>query len=320
MDVRMRKWADDRGYQIAWGSAETVERARTAVVVRRESGELDAAFYDDHIEELLDSDGSPRGETVIAVAVPRPAHRVAFEIGGSRFDALLPPTYVRYRETFEEVRKDLAANVLAGAHVERLVAPIKTVAAMLGLVRYGRNNITYAEGIGSYLQLCGYVTDAKLVIPEDAPARRPQLLPECDGCTICRATCPTRAIEEDRVLIRAERCITLANENPGEWPTFVPPRAHHCLLGCLRCQRSCPANSKLEIADSGVFFSADETARLFDGDGPADDKTENGIHAKLVRLDQVNARPVLGRNLRTLLDARRAVDKRTGRDCNVECR
>ena len=46
------------------------------------------------------------------------------------------------------------------------MAPIKTVAAMLGLVRYGRNNIAYADGIGSYLQLCGYITDARLAIPE----------------------------------------------------------------------------------------------------------------------------------------------------------
>jgi epoxyqueuosine reductase len=304
MDVRLRKWADDRGYRIAWGPAEVVERARTEVVSRRERGELDAAFYDDHIEELLDNDLSPSGETVIAVAVPRPAHRVAFEIGSSCFDALLPPTYVHYRQTFEEVRKDLAENGLSGSRVERLVAPIKTVAALLGLVRYGRNNITYAEGIGSYLQLCGYITDAKLAIPEDASARGPRLLPECDGCNVCLATCPTKAIEEDRVLIRAERCITLANENPGEWPTFAPPRSHHCLLGCLRCQRSCPANPKLRITHSGVRFSADETARLLDGDEAADDRTEYGIRTKLADLDQSNARPVLGRNLRALLEAR----------------
>jgi len=253
---------------------------------------------------LMDSDVSPRGKTVIAVAVPRPAHRVAFDLGTSPFEALLPPTYVRYRETFDEVRRDLAVNVLGGARVERLVAPIKTIAAMLGLVRYGRNNITYAEGIGSYLQLCGYIIEARLPESHSARARGPKLVPECKGCTVCLSTCPTTAIGEDRVLLRAERCITLANENPGEWPAFVPPRSHHCLLGCLRCQRSCPANPKLEIAATGVRFSAEETARLLDGDAPSDDHTERGIRSKLVQLDQVNARPVLGRNLKALLDAR----------------
>jgi epoxyqueuosine reductase len=304
MNERLQNWADDRGYQIAWGPAEVVERAREAIVARHEGGELDMAFYDDNIEELIASDGSPGGETVIAVAVPRPAHRVAFDLGTSRFDALLPPTYVRYRETFEEVRRDLAVNVLGGARVEHLVAPIKTVAAMLGLVRYGRNNITYAEGVGSYLQLCGYIIEAQLPASDSARTHEPRLLPECEGCTVCRSTCPTGAIEEDRVLLRAERCITLANENPGEWPAFVPPRSHHCLLGCLRCQRSCPANPKLEIAATGVRFSTEETARLLDGDAPSDDHTERGIRSKLVQLDQVNARPVLGRNLKALLDAR----------------
>jgi len=319
MDKILRSWAGKRGYRVAWGPAEAVDMAREAVLACRDGGGLDGEFFHDHIEELFDPDDSERGETVVVVATPRPAHRVAFNLGGSRFDALLPPTYVDYRRTFENVREDLAANVLPGARVERLVAPIKTVAALLGLVRYGRNNITYAEGMGSYLQLCGYTTDAQLAIPEDALAQRPRLLPECDGCTVCLATCPTGAIEEDRALLRAERCLTLANENAGGWPTFAPPRAHHCLLGCLRCQRSCPANPKLEIADTGVCFSAAETASLLDGDKSTDGHTENGIRFKLARLDQTNARPVLGRNLRALVDARRVVDKPSGRDCNVEC-
>jgi len=308
MDKRLRNWAGQRGYRVAWGPGEVVEMARAAIVARRDGGELDADFYDDHIEELLDADDPGGGDTVIVVAMPRPAHRVGFDIGGSRFDALLPPTYVGYRQTFEDIRKDLAANALPGARVEQLVAPVKTVAAMLGLVRFGRNNITYAEGIGSYLQLCGYTTDAQLAASDGALVQGPGLLPECDGCTVCLATCPTNAIEEERVLIRAERCITLANENPGEWPTVVPPRSHHCLLGCLRCQRSCPANPKLRITNSGVCFSADETASLLDGGEPAVGYIENGINAKLACLAQTNARPVLGRNLRALLDARTAAE------------
>ena len=67
---------------------------------------------------------------------------------------------------------------------------------------------------------------------------------------------------KDRVLLHAERCLTYINENPGPWPTFVPTRAHHCLLGCLLCQRSCPANSKLPIESTGVAFSREETEAL----------------------------------------------------------
>jgi len=301
----LQNWADDRGYRVAWGPTEVVLRARAEIDARRESGELDADFCRDQLEFLFESDGVGPDETVVVVALPRPAHRVGFDLGDTRLDALLPPTYLRYRRTFEEVRQDLAVNGLPGASVEHLTAPLKTVAKMLGLVRYGRNNIAYAEGIGSYMQLCGYLTDAALPVSADRVGERPDLLPECEDCTICRSACPTKAIADDRVLLRAERCITLANENPGAWPDSLPARAHHCLIGCLLCQRACPANPKLRIDDTGVCFSADESRTLIDGDRPADSHAENGIRSKLAWLGQPGIEPVLGRNLRALLERRR---------------
>ena len=302
----LKEWADERGYRVGWGPAEVVRRAREAIRDRRDSDELDADFYREQLDFLFNEDERGAGETVVVVAIPRPAHRVGFEIGDGRFDALLPPTYLRYRATFEEVRQDLAAYGLPGAQVEHLTAPLKTVATMLGLVRYGRNNIAYAEGIGSYIQLCAYTTDAELPIREEQPVNGPELLAECDDCTICQLVCPTKAIDGDRVLLRAERCITLANEYPGEWPDAISSRAHHCLIGCLLCQRACPANPKLVIDDAGVCFSADETRSLMGSDGPADSHAENGIRAKLAVLGQPQFEPVLGRNLRALLDRRRA--------------
>jgi len=300
----LQKWADDRGYRVAWGPTEVLRRARAELLNRRESGELDTDFCREQIEYLFEPDEAGREATVVVVAMPRPAHRVGFELGDGRIDALLPPTYLRYRATFEEVRQDLTENGLPGARVEHLTAPLKTVATLLGLVRYGRNNIAYARGIGSYLQLCGYLTDAQLPIPEDPVLEKPELLPECDDCTRCRAACPTKAINEDRVLLSVERCITLANENPGPWPESIPRRAHHCLVGCLSCQRACPANPKLRIEDTGVCFSASETRSLIDGDPAAVKQTERGIRAKLAALGQPGIEPVLGRNLRALVDRR----------------
>jgi hypothetical protein len=82
-------------------------------------------------------------------------------------------------------------------------------------------------------------------------------------------------------------------------------RAHHCLIGCLLCQRVCPANPKLHTVDAGVCFSADETVALIDRDPFADRRAENGARAKLAALGQPGIEPVLGRNLRALLDQRR---------------
>ena len=146
--------------------------------------------------------------------------------------------------------------------------PLKSLAARLGLVRYGRTNVTYAPGFGSYLQLFGYLTDAALPASRRVAAVRARAAARVRGCSVCLAACPTGAIGEDRVLLHGERCLTVVNENPGEWPGWIPPSAHNCIIGCLLCQRPCPANPELPVERTGVVFTAEETEALL-GDGGA---------------------------------------------------
>jgi epoxyqueuosine reductase len=239
----------------------------------------------------------PQARSVVMIAKPRAAHLVRFDLragGGGMLEAILPPTYHRYRTVFEEVRQDLALYGLPGAHLEPLQGPHKAVAARLGLVRYGKNNVTYVPGTGSYHQLCGYVTDA--VLAPGAPPAGSELLPDCRDCRKCLEACPTRAIREEPMLLRAERCLTQANENPGPWPEWVPGRAHHCLVGCLICQRVCPANPKLAFEDTGIAFSAAETESLLDGSS----RPQAGLLGKLEPLVADYLWGVLGRNLAAL--------------------
>jgi epoxyqueuosine reductase len=299
MIERLQQWAGSHGYRVAWGPGAVIREVQDEIEARAESDELDPGFYSAEVAAVTASDCQD-GDTVVVIARPAPAHRVSFELGDRRLDTILPPTYFRYRPTFEEVRQDLARNGLPGARIEHLMVPLKAVAARLGLVRYGRNNVTYAPGIGSYLQLCGYVTDAPLPMKSKAPGR-PQLLDECDGCTTCRSACVAGAIADDRLLLHAERCLTFANESPGEWPSWIPGRMHHCLLGCLACQRACPVNPRLPVEETGLCFSAEETQAILAGD-EAESRTESGIRNKLAWLGQPYAEPVLGRNLRALLD------------------
>lgn len=302
----LQQWAIRRGYQVAWGLPTARAAAGEDVLSRRRSGELDAAFFEANLAGFDAGDPPPWGgpAMVVVVVMPRPAHIVVFSVGGGSVEAVFPPTYVRYQPLFEEVRQDLQQHGLPGARVERLNVPLKSLAARLGLVRYGRNNVTYAAGLGSYFQLFGYFTDAALPLPAGWQPRQPELLPECEDCPICAAACPTGAIGEDRVLLHGDRCLTFVNENPGPWPDWVPPSAHNCILGCLHCQRPCPANPDLPIESTGVVFTAEETGALLkatsDHEGPAWD----GVHAKLEQLGQPAQEPVLGRNLRALLKAR----------------
>jgi len=294
-------WAKARGYRVAWGPAEVAGDAASEVEGRRRSGELDEGLFEAELATVVAAGKQAAAGTVVVVAVPRPAHRVHFELDGGLTAALLPPTYVRYRAVFEDVRQELARDGLPGARVEHLTAPLKATAARLGLVRYGRNNVTYVPGAGSYIQLCGYLTDAPLPPLEEPVRRRPSLLDECERCGACVGVCPTKAIGDERVLMSAQRCLTYANEVPGGWPAFVPDWAHTCLLGCLECQAVCPVNPELTVEETGLVFSAAETRALLVEDDGGDARAESGIALKMAWLGQPYAEPVLGRNLRALL-------------------
>ncbi len=296
----LQRWAAERGYQVAWGGVEIVREVQAEIRQRHATQQLDDHLFQSVLSIIASEANRLNGASVVVVGKPRPAHLVSFDLGGKHQEAILPPTYFRFRSTFEGVRQDLASHGLPGARVDLITAPLKAVAARLGLVRYGRNNIAYAPKIGSYLQLCGYVTDQHLPATGTG-SDAPQLLPECADCTICRAACPTGAIADDRIQLRAERCLTLANENSGVWPDWVPRRSHHCLLGCLLCQRACPANPELPISTTAVNFSRDETAILLSGSS-VDWSGKSGIRAKLAWLGQSDAESVLGRNLRALID------------------
>lgn len=301
---RLQEWAAQRGYRVAWGSGSVVESVRREIVKRRSGFEFDERFFEHELKSIVGNESDSMGGSVVIIAKPCPAHAVRFEVDGKNFDALLPPTYFRYRATFEDVRMDLAGNGIPGVQIEYLTAPLKATASRLGLVRYGRNNISYVAGFGSYMQLCGYWANVSLAPMEEAGTAVASLLPQCENCGICSSVCPTDAISEDRVLIRAERCLTFLNENPGDWPDWVSPRAHNCLLGCLECQRACPANPELPIDYTGLSFSAAETRLLLSDESIADDRAESGIRMKLAWLGQPYVESVLGRNLRALTQSR----------------
>ncbi len=305
MGDTLERWAAERGYHVGWGPPSVLAVAREDVLSRRRSGELDSDFFAANLAEF-ESHRQPwdGARAVVVVVMPRPAHQVAFTVGGREVDVVFPPTYVRYRQLFEEVGDDLRAHGLPGARVERVDVPLKSLAMRLGLVRYGRTNVTYDPDFGSYLQLFGYVTDAPLPVAPDWRPRPPELLAECEDCSVCLASCPTGAIVPERVLFRGERCLVAVNENPGEFPAWVPASAHNAIVGCLRCQRPCPANPELPVERTGVVFTAQETEELLGGCAGGDGPIWDVIRAKLDRLGRVHEEPVLGRNLAALLGAR----------------
>ena len=301
----VRGWAKKRGYRVGVGGVSLLTEVRDSLQRRRESGEIDADFYRENLDVFTYLDGvsleNPR--SVIIVAVPAPAHILTFIVGDKKIETILPPTYLRYRKRFGEVRDDLAKALGgSGYRVELLNAPLKALGNRLGLLSYGRTNVGYIEGLGSYFQLVGLVSDMPIDPEGLPPAPTEKLLPRCEKCRICAAACPTGAIDRERILLHAEKCYTLFSESLRPIPESLKPPSPKCLIGCLRCQELCPENKGLLRHESApVSFDAEETEAFLGikpaADGPALDRAL----AKFRKLGLTEGLPVFRRNLTLLL-------------------
>ena len=301
----VKEWAKTRGYRAAVESVSLLEEVRNGLRKRREAGEIEAGFYRDNLDIFTYLGGVPleNPRSVILVAVPLPAYVLAFTVGDKRIETILPPTYVRYRKTFAEVRDNLAATLLgSGFRVELLNAPLKALANRLGLLSYGRNNVGYIDGLGSYFQLVGLVSDLPFEEKKMPPRPAEKLLPRCEKCRICAAACPTGAIEKERILLHAEKCYTLFSESPNPIPENLNPPSPKCIIGCLRCQELCPENKGLLRHESAsVSFDAEETEAFLGMKPEADGRALDRVQAKFKELGLSEGLPVFRRNLERLL-------------------
>ncbi|MDD5565160.1 MAG: hypothetical protein PHQ91_15710, partial [Thermoanaerobaculaceae bacterium] len=127
MREELTRWAAERGYLVAWGPLELATAVQDEVARLGASGVLEKEFYASELGSLAGTQvgREPGLATVLMVVKPRPAHTVSFDLDGRRLEAVLPPTYVRYRPMFDDVAADLRADPLRGSRIERLTAPLK---------------------------------------------------------------------------------------------------------------------------------------------------------------------------------------------------
>jgi epoxyqueuosine reductase len=182
--------------------------------------------------------------------------------------------------------------------------PNKRLAVCSGLAVYGRNNIAYIEGMGSYFYLELFYTNQLC----DDPWRDVAGLDGCSACNECIHACPTQTILADRFLIDNERCLTTMNQGaePNTFPEWVDPYAHNCVHNCLICQSVCPKNEPFQenIAPL-VSFTEVETRMLicaipYEWMG-------NQMRQKIDRLELKPYLAALPRNIKALLMQRQMV-------------
>jgi epoxyqueuosine reductase len=292
----------DRGYLGRVVSTRHLGDLREAIASDHRRGAFDEAFYQERLTGFVFAppESIPEASSMIVVAVRQPQIRFTFTWRGQRVPVIVPPTYLHWQETDRRVEEALAEVLgAAGYRVAPALLPKKLLAVRSGLAEYGRNNITYVPGMGSFHRLAVFTSDLPC---DDESWREPTMMARCEGCRACLRGCPSGAITSERFLLRAERCIVFHNEHPGDvpFPAWLDASWHNCLVGCMLCQNVCPENRDvLSSIEDGAVFSAQETALLVGG-APRDRLPSQTV-AKLEEHDLVDLLDLLPRNLGALL-------------------
>jgi epoxyqueuosine reductase len=231
---------------------------------------------------------------LIALGIP-PYAEVEFHWKGKKyyFKSIVVSDFEEAKQRYSSVVEREGYHLM---HADNL--PMKRLSAQSGLGAYGRNNVTYVEGMGSHLLYDAYFTD--IPAPEDT-WRSVQNREECRTCKACLKNCPTGAIRQERFLIDNQRCLSAINEMPGEFPDWLPKSIHHTLYDCLRCQEICPINLPYQKnVLRGISFNETETTMLLESIPYEEFSPEMKKKSSLLGLDQWPA--AIPRNLRVLLE------------------
>jgi epoxyqueuosine reductase len=192
--------------------------------------------------------------------------KAIFDFNGKKRTFILPPACAASDEERMFVESLVAKAV--GKENYKIATPslpLKLLAVRSGLAKYGRNNIAYVNGMGSFLRLTAVYSDMPC---ESEEWHEPEMMKSCLKCDLCQNACPTGAIYKDRFLLHAEKCLTYHNEKAGNipFPTWIKPEWHNCIVGCIRCQAACPENkSYLKNFGETVEFNEEETKLLVKG-------------------------------------------------------
>ena len=290
---------EKQGFQGKIVSIAHLNELQKEIEVNHKKGLLDEELYDAYLASFDFECHQKLAEvrSLIIVSAPQPQIQVTFVREDTSCPAIIPPTY---NFSADDQVADLLKAYLEpqGYQLRKVRLPEKLLAVRSGLAQYGKNNITYVKGMGSFHRPVVFISD----FPCEADSwGEPKVIGQCEKCSACMKACPSDAIGSDRFLLHAERCLTFHNERANDFPEWLSPSWHNSLVGCMICQQVCPANKDVaKWIDAGAAFDREETALILSA--VSDDRLPNETFAKLKKLDMMEYYDVLGRNLRTLIE------------------
>jgi epoxyqueuosine reductase len=262
------------------------------------------AFRDDvsKLSFKVPADFSSAKSAIVVAAFAKPMY-VRFTLDGAQFRLLVPPQY--YADDMDAaklrgiVQKEIIKNTTSRIVDISDNVPLKLLAARSGLGQYGKNNLIFVSGMGSYNLLYGFLTDYP--VAEDNWTQL-YILGHCQRCDRCTRSCPTACFSWDRFPIDIEKCVTLYNERQGAFPSWMLRSHHSALMGCLRCQESCPEDGGYaQVSGMLEDVSEDETRKILKATG--DDQLLKSLQRKLRQFRPTASKdvlPILTRNLAVL--------------------
>jgi epoxyqueuosine reductase len=247
----------------------------------------------------------PNAKSVVVIAVYSKNMYANFQLDGSSHRVMIP---------FQYYNDDLNSETLKGVIQKDIIktpgrqivdvsqyVPLKLLAARSGLGRYARNGLIFVDGMGSYNVLYAFLTDHTLA----DNWTNLDILNECNHCHACVQSCPTNCISRwgYGVSINIDKCLTLYNENLGEFPNWILGSMHHALMGCMRCKSPCPVNEGIaELSGKMEDVSEEETRKILKG--TADETLLRSLQRKLRQFRAVTTKdqfPIMSRNLKALI-------------------
>lgn len=304
MNDKLLNSIEQHGYAGRIVSIGHLHELRESIETYHRKGVFDEGFYQEYLKGFVFAppESMPDARSLIVIAVKQPQVRLMFSWKGHTVPVIVPPTYLHAADVDREVR-DVLAEALGkeGYKVAPAVLPKKLLAAHSGLATYGRNNITYVAGMGSFHRLSVFYSD--MSCDGEDSWQEVKMMERCNDCHACMRKCPAGAISPDRFLLYAEKCIVYHNEKPAgtPFPEWMHDSWHNCLVGCMHCQIVCPENREsVRTVEDGAEFSPEETELLISGAPP--DQLSAPMLQKLEKCDLVSMLDIIPRNLRVLLD------------------
>lgn len=232
---------------------------------------------------------------IIVVAIPQKTSILTLNIEERKLDVIIPPTYIYTKDQniiyhillkiFKDVKKISYANL-----------PKKLIAVRSGLAEYGRNNISYVKGMGSFHRLETYYIDFPLEVDD---WYKESMMKQCNTCSKCLTACPNKCIRENNFVIKAEHCLTYFNENKNDFPEWIDNNSHNSLIGCMICQNVCPINKKYKDKEKILSISKKESELLLNKFGKIN--LTKKLEEKLRNINMDEYISILPRNIKLLM-------------------